>query len=406
MTMLSLDEAKKRVVDRIAKLEPGPVPLADAAGLILAADVTAPHDLPRFDNSAMDGYAVRAADVENVPATLHLAGEVRAGQKEQPHVEPGTAVRIMTGAPLPPGADAIVPVEVTEETAETVTVNAPATRGDHVRPAGGDMRAGDVAVAAGSELTAGELAVLASVGAATVTAYPRPRVALLVTGDEIVDVSETPGPGQIRDSNSLALKTLIADAGADVTFHERVTDDLDAAFEAFERAAERADLIVSSGGVSMGRYDYVKDVVEKLGHIDLWRVAMKPGKPVVFGDVKDVPFLGLPGNPVSVHVGFEQFVRPAIRKLRGCARLFRPLLSARLTDVIERRPGRFELIRVRLARTADGWAATPTATSQASHIQSSLVDTHGLARIDADLERVDAGTELEIEVWKLPETAE
>jgi molybdopterin molybdotransferase len=265
------------------------------------------------------------------------------------------------------------------------------------------MKEGDVAVPAGTELSAGELAVLASVGASNVTVYPRPRIALLITGDEIVDVSEMPGPGQIRDSNSVALKVLIEEAGGEVTFLERVTDDLDAAFAAFERSAESADLIVSSGGVSVGRYDYVKDVVEKLGRIDFWRVAMKPGKPVVLGDVRDVPFLGLPGNPVSVHVGFEQFVRPVIRKLRGCSALFRPLLSARLTETIERRPGRFELIRVRLARTADGWTATPTATSQASHIQSSLVDTHGLARIDADLERVEAGEELEIEVWRLPE---
>ena len=387
----------------LADLSPGPavrLALGDAAGHVLAREVIAPHDLPRFDNSAMDGYAVRAADVApGVP--LRLAGEVRAAPGSPPSVEPGTAVRIMTGGMLPPGADSIAPVEVAREDGDEVTISKEVERGAYVREAGSDLRAGAVAVSAGTELDAGSLALLASLGINEIEVVRRPRVAVLVTGDELVDATADVGPGQIRDSNSVALAALVAEAGGDLVTSERVPDDLDAARALFSSAAEASDLIVSSGGVSVGRYDLVKTIVEELGHTDFWRVAMKPGKPVLAGRVGDVPFLGLPGNPVSVHVSFEQFVRPAIRKLRGCGDLFRPTLDARLATEVRHHPGRLELVRVRLRREGEGWIATPTG-AQGSHVQSSLIATDGLARIPVDAEQLVAGSPVVVEVWRLP----
>jgi molybdopterin molybdotransferase len=274
-------------------------------------------------------------------------------------------------------------------------------RGMHVRPAGDDITAGQVIVRAGTELGPGELAVLASMGLSPLAVRRGPKVALLVTGDELVDPEAQPAPGQIRDSNSVALSALIRDAGADLIPLGRIEDKRDSVRDAFERAAALADLVVSSGGVAVGRYDFVKDVVEELGAISLWRVAMQPGKPVVLGQIQDTPFLGLPGNPVSIHVGFEQFVRPAIRKMRGCASLLRPVIRARLEKTIEKIPGRLHFVRVRLAISEGEWTATPTGP-QGSHIQSSLVGCHGVARFARELDRLDAGTEVEVEVWRLP----
>ena len=350
----------------------------------------------------MDGYAVRAADTTDAPVELRLAGEVRAGGGEaEQNVLPGTAVRIMTGAPVPPGADAIVPVEVTEESGDVVKIMESTDVGRHVRPAGDDVDGGSTRRRAGTELGPGELALIASLGLSPVPVRPRPRVAILVTGDELVPPEETPGPGQIRDSNSIALVALVQEAGAEPLLMPHVPDDRTATLEAFRSAAEDADLVMSSGGVAVGRYDFVKDVVEELGGIDMWRVAMQPGKPVVLGSLGDTPFLGLPGNPVSIHVSFEQFVRPSLRKMRGCQTLFRPTIRAVLTETIEKRPGRLHFVRVRLERDGDGWHATPTGP-QGSHIQSSLVGTHGVAVFERDLEKLDAGSEVDVQVWSLP----
>ena len=403
--MLEVEEARTRVLARFEPLEVIHLPLVDAIGHALAADLHAPHDLPRFDNSAMDGYALRGKDgasaSEDAPVTLRVVGEVRAGGADDVVVEPGTAVKIMTGAVLPAGADAVIQVEATETLGDSVLLRAPTPTGTHERPAGDDLRADEVVATAGTEIGAGEAAVLASLGLSPVDVHRRPRVAILVTGDELVDPEMEPSGNQIRDSNTIALRALVADAGGEVVSYERVADTMDAHRDAFERAATRAVVIVSSGGVGVGDYDYVKVVVEELGAIDLWRVAMQPGKPVVLGDVKGVPFLGLPGNPVSVHVGFEQFVRPALRKMRGCCDLLRPLLKARLAERVTKRPGRLHFLRVRLKSDGDHWLATPTGP-QGSHIQSSLVDCNGVARFDRALSELPAGHEVVVEVWKLP----
>lgn len=404
--MLTVEEARECVLEAVTALEPKQVLISDALGFVAASDLLAPHALPRFDNSAMDGYAVRGDDLElaseAAPVTLELAGEIRAGGHSDVEVRPGSAVKIMTGAPLPPGAGAVVPVEATEEVEGRVVVKEPASVGDHVRPAGDDVEEGHVVVRAGMELGAGELALLASLGLSPVPVRGAPRVALLVTGDELIGPEEQPLAGQIRDSNSVALVALVIEAGGAVVSLRRVPDRRSAVVEAFEEASEGADVIVSSGGVAVGAYDFVKEVIEELGAIDLWRVAMQPGKPVVLGSVRGTPFLGLPGNPVSIHVGFEQFVRPALRKMRGCRRLLRPRLAAELTETIHKRPGRLHFVRVRLALSEGRWFATPTG-GQGSHIQSSLVDCHGVALFDREESRLEAGRGVVVEVWRLPE---
>jgi molybdopterin molybdotransferase len=403
--LLSVEEARERVLASVRPVDPEDVPVVDTRGLVLATDAVAPHPLQRFDNSAMDGYAVRAEDVdrasESEPVTLSMIGEIRAGGGDEVRVEPGTAARIMTGAELPSGADAVAPIEVAEESDGKVVVKAPITLGQHVRAAGEDIKSGEVVIRAGTELGPGELAVLASLGISPVGVRRGPSVAVLVTGDELVPPEAEPARGQIRDSNTVALRALVEEAGGRVVPFRSVGDDRDATLETLRRAAELSDLVVSTGGVSVGRYDYVRDAVEELGHIDLWRVAMQPGKPLVVGAVQSTPFLGLPGNPVSVHVCFEQFARPAIRKMRGCNGLLRPRVFATLSDTLRKSPGRLQFVRVNLESTPDGWTARPTGP-QGSHIQSSLLGANGVAIFERDAEVLDAGAEITVEVWNLP----
>ncbi len=402
--MLSVDAARERVLAAVAPVDPVEVLVGDALGLVLARDAHASHPLPRFDNSAMDGYAVRSEDVasaeEGVPVYLDVLGEVRAGSISNDEVRAGGALRIMTGAPVPPGADAVVPVEVTEETGTRVAIKQAPQRGAHVRPAGEDLAEGDLLVAVGTELGSGELALLASMGFSPLLARRGPKVAILVTGDELVPPEASPGPGQIRDSNSIALAALVEEAGGQVLPFAPVPDDRAAVKDAFARAGKLADLVVSSGGVAVGRYDFVKEVIEELGGIDMWRVAMQPGKPVVLGRIGATPFLGLPGNPVSIHIAFEQFVRPAIRKMRGCTALLRPTIPAALAAPIDKKPGRRHFVRVGLHRDGDRWVASPR--PQGSHIQSSLVDCHGVAIVAEEIEHLGAGEIVSVEVWGIP----
>ena len=403
--MLTVEEARDRILAQLVPLAPVELPLGDAIGAVAAADVVAGHALPRFPNSAMDGFAVRRADIAGAssenPIALEVVGEVRAGDPGSISISPGECVQIMTGAVVPSDTDAIVPVEDTEMTESKVWVRAEPPPAGHIRKAGEDVTAGEVVVRDGQELAAGEIALLASVGASPVTVRRAPRVAIVVTGDELVPPEEEPPPGRIRDSNTLALRALVEEAGGKPLIFTAVADELERVVETLDEAARSADLVVTAGGVSVGRYDFVKDAVERLGAIDLWRVAMQPGKPVVSGHVRGIPFLGLPGNPVSVHVSFEQFVRPAIRKLRGCATTLRPIVRAKLVTQLTKPPGRLHFVRVRLSVEGAGFVATPSG-AQGSHIQSSLVGCHGVARFDAELERLDEGAEVEVEVWKLP----
>lgn len=403
--MLTVDEARRRILAAVEPLRPRDVPLEAALGKVVTTDLRAPHPLPRFANSAMDGYAVARRDVEDAsrerPVALRLVGEVRAGDSAALHIDHGSCARIMTGAPIPPGADAVVPVEVAaEDDGEVAVLAAPPEHG-HIRPAGDDVAAGDLVVPSGTELGAAETAMLASLGISPVHVRAAPRVAIVVTGDELVDVEVDPAPGQIRDSNSFALRALVLEAGAEPRVFRAVGDDLDEVINVLRDAAGAADLVVTAGGVSVGRYDFVKEAVERLGAIDLWRVAMQPGKPFVWGRVSDRPLLGLPGNPVSVHIGFEQFVRPVIRRMRGCSELLRPVVRATLTEPLRKKPGRLHFVRVALEFNGETLFATPLG-KQGSHIQSSLLGCDGVARFDLEQAELEAGDQVEVEVWRLP----
>src|SRR5918999_2647416 len=358
-------EARAAVLERLSPLPVKETGLCDARGTVLATDVAAAEDLPPFANSAMDGFAVRGADLagagEAAPVALRIAGEVFAGTGRLPTVEPGAAARIMTGGAVPPGADTVVPVEQASVEGDTVLVRVdPGARG-FVREAGEDVRAGTVVLERGRVLDPAAVGMLASVGRRQVPVHPRPRVAVVSTGDELVDPGDPLGPGQIRDSNSWLLAAQVRAAGMEAFRCGRLRDDPEALRRGFALAAADGDLVLTSGGVSVGERDYTKQVLATLGDVRSFRVAMQPGMPQAFGLAAGTPLYGLPGNPVSCFVVFETLVRPALRRLAGHAddRLDRPRVVARLGEPVRSPAGKVSFLRVRLAVTADGLAVVP-----------------------------------------------
>ena len=335
--MRPLDEVRAEILDAVAPLPPVRMPIRDVAGLVLAEAVAAREDVPPFANTAMDGYAVRAADTaaanDDDPVTLDVVGDLPAGYAPGASVGPGEAVRIMTGAPIPDGADAIVPVEQTSRDCATrVQIHRAATAGAHIRDAGGDVAAGDAVFAPGDVLNPAAVGVLASLGVTDVLVHARPRVAVLATGDELVDGDAPLAPGQIRNSNGPMLRALVAEAGCEVVDLGIARDD-EAALEALLlEAAAGCDAIITSGGVSVGDYDVVKAVLSRIGALVWSQVAIKPAKPLAFGVIGTTPIVGLPGNPVSSHVSFELFARPALRRMAGHEHLDRPVVTAPRLD--------------------------------------------------------------------------
>ncbi|MHB1294385.1 MAG: molybdopterin molybdotransferase MoeA [Anaerolineae bacterium] len=373
--MISPQEAYEIVVSSLKPLPAVDLPIDEALGLALAAEIRATENMPPFPSSAMDGYAVVASDESQERLIL---GEQDAGQAQDFHVRPGAAVRIMTGAPLPEGADSVIPVEFSIECDGYVRFSRTLRAGANVRPVGQDIAAGQVVLAAGQTLGAAEIGLLAAVGTAHVHVHPHPRVAVMATGDELVGLGKTPGPGQIRDSNSHALAALVRQMGAEPVVLGAILDREESLERALLEGLRRADIVLTSGGVSMGRRDLIKPLLERLGEIKFGRVAQKPGKPTTFALVHGKAVFGLPGFPVSSLVSAELYVRPAVRRLGGHALLRRPEITVRLGHAIRHDPDRTEYQRV-VVTWENGEAVAHNTGDQVSGRLLSLVGANALA---------------------------
>jgi molybdopterin molybdotransferase len=380
--VISLSDVQAEILGAVACLEPIEARRRDALGLVTARDVIAGDAVPPFANTAMDGYAVRAADTAgagpDAPVRLDVVGELPAGRAPEEAVGQGEAIRIMTGAPMPDGADAVVMVEYTERDGDEVRVLRGARPGDHVRLAGGDLASGDLVFPSGTVLGPAHVGVLASLGFEDVSVVPRARVGVLSTGDELVERGPL-RPGQIRDSNRPMLLALVADAGADPADLGVARDDQDLINRTLEDALASCDAVLTSGGVSVGEFDYVKAALDRLGGLRSWQVAIKPAKPLAFGVIDGTPVFGLPGNPVSSLVSFELFARPTLLQMMGHATRFRPEVVATAGHAMARKPdGKLHLDRVRVRAEGGRYIAASTG-DQASNVLSATAAANGLA---------------------------
>lgn len=398
----SVDAHLDDILSTVAPLSAIDVQLLEAHGSVLFEDVTSPGPLPSFDNSAMDGYAVIRADLAGAsteePVRLPVVGDIAAGAGHPPSVSPGLCVRIMTGAPMPAGADAVVPVEWTDGGIANVTITRSPGEGAHVRRTGEDVSAGDVVLTEGSHLGAAQLGLLAAVGRSRVLAMPRPRVVVVSTGSELVEPGHPTRPGQIWDSNSVLLTLAAREAGAVAYRVGIVPDDPRQLLDALEDQLIRADVIVTSGGVSVGAYDVVKEVLGRLGTVAFDRVAMQPGMPQGFGTIGPdaTPIFALPGNPVSAFVSFEVFVRPALRRLLGAESLHRPLLRAVIDEPLQSPPGKRQYARARLAEPAGARARVSLVGGSGSHLIGSLAHANALIVVPEEVTSVAAGEEVDV----------
>jgi molybdopterin molybdotransferase len=385
---ISLESAREAVLGAVRPLEAETLGVADARGRVLAEPVRAAGDVPPFDNSAMDGYAIVAGAAGR---TLRIVGESRAGAPSSEPLAIDAAMRISTGAPMPQGADAVVPVEQTTEAEGSVRLERASRLGDHVRRAGEDMAGGEQVLAPGVRLGPAELGVAVSAGVDRLLCARAPRLAVIATGDELRAPGASLGPGQIHDSNALTLGALAAESGAQVLDPERAGDHPEGIRTLLERALERADVVIASGGVSVGSHDHVKPAMRALGVQErFWRVALRPGKPTWFGTLGPKLAFGLPGNPVSAMVTFILFVRPALAAMQG-AEPGPATRTALLAMPLARHPDRLEAVRVRLGQVGAELRATPTAGPQGSHVTRSMLDADGLALIAAGDGEVGAG---------------
>lgn len=400
--MKTVDEHLGSILDRVVELPPFEQQLLDAHGCALCEDVTAGFDLPSFDNSAMDGYAVQFADVAGAtaerPVMLPVVGDLAAGSTEAFAVGPGLALRIMTGAPIPHGADAVIPVEQTDGGVAKVAIHEASERNRYIRRRGEDVVAGDTLVRAGSYLDARQLALLAASGRNQVRVRPRPRVVVLSTGSELCEPGESVGAGNIFDANSFAVAAAAREAGAIAYRVGIVPDDGRELMNVLEDQLIRADLVVTSGGVSAGAYDVVKQVLGTLGTVEFDKVAMQPGMPQGFGVIGEdgTPIFTLPGNPVSAYVSFCVFVRPAIRKMIGAMPYSAPLLSATAATGWRSAPGKRQFTRVRYTVGGDGTARVSPVSGPGSHLVSGLAAANALAVIPEEDDAVAAGATVRV----------
>lgn len=415
--MISVEEARTYILKHFQPLETERVDLLDALDRVLAQDIVSEINVPPHDNSAMDGYALRVEDIAgasaNQPVRLRVVADLGAGYVSDTAVEPGSAIRIMTGAVVPPGADTVVRFE---ETSESVTqkatgkgsgfvevLNAP-ERGSNVRRAGEDIRAGEIILPKGTALRPPEIGLLASIGCAQVPVHRRPRVAILATGDELVEVDEPLTPGKIRNSNEYANAAAVLKAGGIPIRLGIARDNLDDLTRKIRVGIDAgADLFITSAGVSVGDYDIVKDVLNREGEMHFWQVNMKPGKPLAFGIVGKTPLLGLPGNPVSAIVSFETFARPAILTMLGKTKFARPYVEAILQDRAENSAGRRNYIRVHLTRNANGEYIARTTGEQGSGILTSITRANGLLEMPPDVLEHKSGERVRVTMLDYPE---
>lgn len=402
--MRSIGEVRRQILSTVRATPAEKVALGDAIGRVLADPVIAPHDVPSFANSAMDGFAVRATDVSSPGAILEIVEDVAAGQTATTAVGEGRAIKIMTGAPMPDGADTVVRVEDTEEESGKVTIATEPARGTSVRPPGGDVAAGATVFPAGVRLTEPHIGVLATIGVVSPVVARKPRVAVMSTGDELVPADTgTLEPGMIRDSNRPMLLELVTAAGAEPVDMGRIPDDADALRAALGEAAATTDAIVTSGGVSMGEFDVTKLVLRDEADVDFFPVAMKPGKPQGFGTVGGRPFFGLPGNPVSVLVSFEQFVRPALLSMQGASALLRPRVMGVAGETLRSDPAKEEFIRVRFEDSSMPPKVVPTG-GQGSHVLSGAANADAFAVLPVGVDVVDEGQPVILEMFHAVET--
>ena len=388
--LLPIEEAVDSVLTAVVPLPSEDVTLLDALGRAAAADIVSREQVPSFDNSAMDGYALRGDELSAGRGSYRVSVEIPAGRHVAEPVRPGEAAKIMTGAPLPPGVDTVVPVELTSQSGDTLTVREAVSPGANVRRAGEDVAVGDVVLPRGARLGPAEIGLLASVGADPVPVTRRPRVAILATGSELVPVGQPVGPGQIRNSNSYTAYGQVLAAGAEPVLLGIARDDLDETRRLIAAALEH-DVVLTSGGVSVGEFDFVKQVQEELGvERRFWGVATKPGKPLAFGVRGRTLVFGVPGNPVAAMVSFELYVRPALLALQGRRDLYRPYVVAASAEPVKRSRERVEARRCRLERRDGGWAFTTTGP-QGSGILRSMALADGLAFIPAGHPGSEAG---------------
>ena len=416
--MFSVEEALESIMSHCHSLEPEGVSLLDALGRVLAEDICSDVDVPPFQRSAMDGYAVLSADLasagDNNPVVLAVTGNLAAGHVPETTVTVGTAVRIMTGAPLPPGSDAVVQFEDTDEASvgpgkvsaalerREVRVFASVSPAENVRPAGEDIQRGELVLARGIVIRPAEIGVLATLGRAQVRAIRRPRVAILATGDELIGIDEPLAPGKIRSSNEYAITALILRYGGVPVRLGIARDSLHDLTEKMRAGlALGVDLFITSGGVSVGDYDLVKTALGQVGNMRFWRVRMSPGKRLAFGTIAGVPLLGLPGSPSATMVSFEQFARPAILAMLGKTRCVKPTVQAVLEEDVRNR-GLRGFIPVALHKTVSGWSARAT-RGPGSGVLTSMARADGLAIVPEDVWLVKAGERIQVQVFDWPE---
>jgi len=399
--VITVAEHLARILEVVRPLEPLQLSLQDAHGCVLTEDVVAPEPLPSFDNSSMDGYAVRAADLAGAgpgsPVVLPVTGDVAAGPASPLRVQPGVCVRIMTGAMMPAGADAVVPLEWTDGGVAQVTITRAPDVGAHVRRVGEDVAAGEVVLQSGSHLGAVQIGLAAAVGRSRVLVRPRPRVVVVSTGSELSDTGVPLTPGKIYDSNSIALTAAAQEAGAIAYRVGIVPDDPRQLAATLEDQLVRADVLVTSGGVSVGAYDVVKEVLSRLGTVQFDKVAMQPGMPQGFGTIgpDSTPVFGLPGNPVSALVSFEAFVRPALRTMLGATPVERPRVRAITTQALTSTAGKRSFLRVHLEVKKGAYVVTPV-SGPGSHLLAGLSRANALALVPEGVESVAVGEPVEV----------